>query len=301
MNLANYINDLLYRYDCVIVPDFGGFVTNKIGASLDENTHIFYAPSKQITFNSHLKVSDGLLANYIASSENISFEKASNAITLSVIRWQNELQSKSLKIGAIGALSLNENGQIIFEPNKQVNYLPESFGLATVTASTIKRPQEIVKPLIPVVDKKERKGIPAFIKYAATAAILLTLGFTANNFYQQNKQETLLANQQKSLEKKIQTATFVISNPLPTIELNVVKEIAKPYHVVAGAFQIKENAVKKVNQLKKQGYNASIIGVNKWGLTQVVFNSFADRNDAINNLYKIQATVSKDAWLLESK
>ena len=26
MTLANYINDLLYRYDCVIVPDFGGFV-----------------------------------------------------------------------------------------------------------------------------------------------------------------------------------------------------------------------------------------------------------------------------------
>ncbi|APZ45311.1 SPOR domain-containing protein [Polaribacter reichenbachii] len=301
MNLANYINDLLYRYDCVIVPDFGGFVTNKIGASLDKNTHTFYAPSKQITFNSHLKVSDGLLANYIASSENISFEKASNAITLSVIRWQNELQSKALEIGAIGSLSLNENDQIIFEPSKQVNYLPESFGLSTVTSSIVKRHQEIVKPLIPVVDKKERKGIPAFIKYAATAAILLTLGLTANNFYQQNKQETLLANQQKSLEKKIQTATFVISNPLPTIELNVVKEIAKPYHVVAGAFQIKENAEKKVNQLKKQGYNASIIGVNKWGLTQVVFNSYADRNDAINNLYKIQATVSKDAWLLESK
>ncbi|MBU3010905.1 SPOR domain-containing protein [Polaribacter vadi] len=301
MNLANYINDLLYRYDCVIVPDFGGFVTNKIGASLDENTHMFYAPSKQITFNSHLKISDGLLANYIASSENISFEKASNAITLSVIRWQNELQSKSLEIGAIGTLSLNNNGQIIFEPNSTVNYLPESFGLTTVTNSAVKRHQEIVKPLIPVVNKKERKGIPTFIKYAATAAILLTLGFTANNFYQQGKQETILANQQKSLEKKIQTATFVISNPLPTIELNVVKETAKPYHVVAGAFQIKENAQKKVDQLKKQGFNASIIGVNKWGLTQVVFNSFADRNDAINNLYKIQATASKDAWLLETK
>ena len=31
MILATYINDLLYRYDCVIVPDFGGFVTNRVG------------------------------------------------------------------------------------------------------------------------------------------------------------------------------------------------------------------------------------------------------------------------------
>ena len=75
MNLANYINDLLYRYDCVIVPDFGGFVTNRIGAKLNSDTHTFSPPTKQIAFNSHLKHNDGLLANYIASSEQISFEK----------------------------------------------------------------------------------------------------------------------------------------------------------------------------------------------------------------------------------
>lgn len=301
MILANYINDLLYRYDCVIVPDFGGFVTNRKGANLDESTHTFYPPSKQITFNSHLKGSDGLLANYIASSENISFEKACTAISLSVIKWQNELQTKPVEIAKVGVLTLNETGQIIFEPNTKVNYLAESFGLSTVASSSIKRHKEIVKPLIPVIEKKEKKGIPTFIKYAATAAILLTLGFVGNNAYQQNKQETLLANQEKALEKKIQAATFVISNPLPTIELNVAKKIAKPYHVVAGAFQFPENAQKKVNQLKKLGYNASILGVNKWGLTEVAFNSFADRNDATNNLYKIQETVSKDAWLLIKK
>jgi len=76
MTLANYINDLLYRYDCVIVPDFGGFVTNAISAKVNQFSHTFYPPTKQITFNSHLKNNDGLLANYIASSENVSFEKA---------------------------------------------------------------------------------------------------------------------------------------------------------------------------------------------------------------------------------
>ena len=78
MILANSINDLLYRYNCVIIPDFGGFVTNKISAKMNKAPNTFYPPAKQITFNSHLKVNDGLLANYIASSENISFEKASN-------------------------------------------------------------------------------------------------------------------------------------------------------------------------------------------------------------------------------
>ncbi|WP_026775560.1 HU-CCDC81 and SPOR domain-containing protein [Polaribacter sp. Hel_I_88] len=304
MILANYISDLLYRYECVIVPDFGGFVTNKIGAKINELDHTFYPPSKQITFNSHLTVNDGLLANYIASSENISFEKASNAIALSVIKWQNQLQTKPLEIGSIGVLSLNENGQIIFEPNHTTNYLAASFGLSTVNSPAIKRHKEIVKPLVPIDEKSTKKGIPTFIKYAATAAILLTLGgVVGTNIYQQNKQEVLFANQKDALDKKIQAATFVISNPLPTLELKIVKEekVIKPFHVVAGAFQFPENAEKKVNELKELGYEASILGVNKWGLTEVAFNSFSDKNDAINNLYKIQKSVSKDAWLLVKK
>ncbi|WP_282071206.1 SPOR domain-containing protein [Polaribacter atrinae] len=301
MNLATYINDLLYRYDCVIVPDFGGFVTNRIGAKANNFTHTFTPPTKQVTFNSLLKHNDGLLANYIASAENISFEKASTAISLSVIKWQNELQSRTVQIDRLGVLTLNEEKQIIFEPNTAVNYLTESFGLDTVTSSAISRFKEEVKPLNPTPTKATHKGIPTFIKYAATAAILLTLGFAGYNGYENNLQKENLANQEKAIQKKIQSATFVISNPLPTIDLKVVKEVAKPFHIVAGAFQFAENAEKKVEELKAKGFDAKIIGVNKWGLTQVTFNSYASRNEATNNLYRIQKTVSKDAWLLVEK
>ena len=301
MILATYINDLLYRYDCVIVPDFGGFVTNRIGAKANKFTHTFTPPTKQVTFNNLLKHNDGLLANYIASSENISFEKATTAISLSVIKWQNELQSKAVEIENLGSLSLTEDKKIIFEPNLALNFLTESFGLATVSSSSITRYKEQVKPLIPVFVKEEKKGVPTFIKYAATAAILLTLGLTGYNGYQNKQHEDVLANQEKAIQKKIQSATFVISNPLPTIELNVKKETPKPFHIIAGAFQFAENAEKKVKQLKAKGFDAKIIGINKWGLTEVSFNSFADRNEATNNLYKIQKTVSKDAWLLVKK
>ena len=303
MILANYIKDLLYRYDCVIIPNFGGFITNKISAKFNDDSSSFYPPSKQIAFNSHLKGNDGLLANYISSTENISFEKATNFISTTVNEWNTKLETNTLQLEAIGTLSLNDKSQLIFEPELGVNYLSESFGLAKVEATTIERYKQEVKPLIPVEKKTEtsKKGVPAFIKYAATAAILLTLGYTSTALYQKNAQNKLVASQEKALEKKIQAATFTIKNPLPTIELNVTKETAKPFHVVAGAFQFPENAEKKVKELKNLGYNASVIGVNKWGLTEVVFNSFSDRNDAINNLYKIQKTVSKDAWLLVKK
>jgi hypothetical protein len=299
MNLANYINDLLYRYDCVIVPNFGGFVTHRIGAKLNLGSHTFYPPTKQIAFNSHLKHNDGLLINYVASAEQISFEKAATAISLSVLNWQNEIKINAFTLDNLGTIALNEKQQIIFEPAKEINFLTDSFGLANVPTSLINRQTTPTVPLIPVVASEDKKVIPLFIKYAAAAAILLTLGFVSYNGIQENKQNKTAANQQRALEKKIQTATFIIANPLPTLELNVVKEISKPYHVVAGAFQFPANADRKVKQLISKGFNAKIIGVNDWGLTQVTFDSYARRNDAINSLNKIKRTVSKDAWLLD--
>lgn len=300
MNLATYINDLLYRYECVIIPDFGGFVTNKIGATLNKETHLFTPPTKQITFNNHLKHNDGLLANYIAAAENISFEKATTAISLSVIKWKNQLQTSTINLSKIGSLSLNEDNQILFEPDNSINYLTESFGLTSLESASITRYKQQVTPLVAAVETEDKKGIPNFIKYAAAAAILLTFGYAGYTNYNNNQQKEVFANQEKALTKKIQSATFVISNPLPTIELNVhkEKELSLPYHVVAGAFLIPENAEKKVIQLKAKGFNARIIGVNKWGLTQVTFNSYTNRTDATNSLYKIRKTVSKDAWLL---
>ena len=307
MRIDGYINDLLYRYDCVIVPDFGGFITNKIGAKINHFSHTFYPPTKQISFNSHLKHNDGLLANYIASAENISFEKASALISLSTTKWIKELQSKSVEIERLGNLRLNEDKKIVFEPNTNVNYLTDSFGLSAISSPLVKKYKEPVKPIVVVAQKEEeeeeeRKGVPVFIKVAAGAAILLTLGFLGQKGYEKHQQKEILATQQKNLEQKIQTATFVISNPLPTIELNVAKEISKPYHIVAGAFQFPENAQKKVNQLIKIGYtNAKVGGVNKWGLTQVSFDRYSDRSEAFNQLAIIRKTVAKEAWLFIEK
>jgi len=128
--------------------------------------------------------------------------------------------------------------------------------------------------------------------------ILLGLAYNVYDTGKEKKQLDFYSNQEKVLEKKIQTATFVISNPLPTIELNVTKRSPKAFHVVAGAFQFPENAKRKVSQLKKKGFNAKILGVNKWGLTQVSFDSFYSRKKAYSILATIKKDVSKDAWIL---
>ena len=99
------------------------------------------------------------------------------------------------------------------------------------------------------------------------------------------------------MEQKIQEATFVIENPLPAITLNVKKQTGN-YHVVAGAFRIEENAHKKIEQLKAEGFKARSIGANKYGLHEVVYDSYQTREDALHALRVIKASNNKSAWLL---
>lgn len=299
MTLATYIKDLLYRYECVIVPDFGGFVTNKISAQIDTTSNTFYPPSKQVSFNHHLTHNDGLLANYIASAEQISFEQANKKIVEIVGTWNRQLKSASLSLDKIGSLALNSENHLIFEPENSHNYLLSSFGLASFESASIERPVEKVIPMVPAA--AERKVIPTFVKYAASIALIGVLGYGMVTGYLNKQDQIQYVQQQEEMNQKIQEATFVISSPLPTIELAVSKEVAKPYHVVAGAFQFEENAKKKVDQLKARGHEAYILGKNKWGLTQVAYASFHQKSDAYKSLASIRKSDSKDAWLLIKK
>lgn len=294
MQITTHIQNLLYRHDCVIVTGFGAFISNKIGARIQDK-NIFFPPYKKLGFNASLTHNDGLLANEIAAIESISFEQANLYIANTVQSWNQQLQAGGLTIPNIGKLQLNSNQQVVFEPNQEANYLTSSFGFSSFTKNEITRKETKVVSLESSSNKIE---IPSIIKYAATAAIILTLGGLGWKGYEQQEQKKEYSIQQEKLQEKIQSATFVISNPLPTIELAVAKEVNKPYHLIAGAFQFEENASKKVSLLKQKGYNAYIIGKNKWGLTQVAYNSYADKYEAFKNLAAIRKNDSKDAWLL---
>ena len=306
MTLATYISELLYRYECVIVPNFGGFITNPVSAKINSTTNTFYAPSKQLTFNSHLQNTDGLLAHYIATCKNITYSEAIAFIALEVSNWTTQLKNTSLTLESLGVFNLNADNKLVFEPLDTVNYLTSSFGLSTFVTLEIKRSAfaEKIRSLEIGTEKtsseEQKRKAPAILKYAAAAAIIFAIGTVGWNQFQNYQYNNLVAKaeqQQNKLEQKIQEATFVISNPLPAITLNVTKETFN-YHVIAGAFREPNNAETKLQQLLKKGYPAKILGVNKWHLTQVAYASFNSEDEAINELNLIKRTESKDAWLL---
>lgn len=308
MKLANYISDLLYRYECVIVPEFGGFVTNNKSARIDKINNTLHPPYKQITFNSHLTNNDGLLANYIASVDKIPYESALNFIQFEIDAWLEKIKVQDLYIESIGSFSLVQN-KLHFQPQKKLNYLTSSFGLTNVVIPEIKR--EVYKKEVEKLEEKapilitpERRKAPNYLKYAAIFVLGLSAIGIGGKLYKdhQNKQQIVVAKeQQKRIDQKIENATFVISKPLPTLNLEVNTVDNKSFHVIAGAFRFPENAEKKLTQLKAEGYHARILGINKWGLTIVSFDSYDSERDAINSLNSIKRMKDEKAWLLVQK
>lgn len=306
MILANYISDLLYRYECVIIPDFGGFIVNNKSATIDSINNILSPPFKQITYNSHLKNNDGLLANYIATVDKISYECALNYIRFEIEEWHQKLKNTDIDVEGIGSFSLIDD-KLHFEPQKTINYLVSSYGLSNVISKKIKRETPVKKENVkstvktPVVLNVEPKKTPNYLKYAAIFILgLSVIGFGGKWYsnYQNNQVLVEATEHQKLIENKIENATFVITKPLPTLNLDLVID-KKNFHVIAGAFRFPQNAVRKVDNLKIKGYDdARILGVNKWNLSVVTFGSYSTREEAIEDLMKIRINVEKDVWLL---
>ena len=307
MQLETYISDLLYRYECVVIPDFGAFLTQRESAKIHESTNAFYPPKKVLSFNEQIQKNDGLLVHYISDVEKIPFETALNKIQKRIKSLKSYLiQGETLTFDNIGDIFLSKDGKIQFEPSYHLNYLTDSFGLSQfvspdVTREVYKEEVEAIEEAVPLMITPEERRERPYLRYAAVALIALTIGgLGVSKFYvDQIENHNQLAQEQanKELESRIQEATFIIDNPLPAITLNVAKQEGR-YHIVAGAFRIEQNSFKKVKQLQKLGYNARKIGVNKYGLHEVVYESFEDRVEALRTLRKIRYNHNNAAWLL---
>jgi len=310
MQLETYIGDLLYRYDCVTVPGFGAFLSNRVSAKVHESTHTFYPPKKELSFNEQLQNNDGLLTNYIAEVEKIPYSTANNKISKQVKAIKSYLiEGETIQFENIGEFTLNSESNIVFQPSNHINYLTDSFGLSHFRSNNIKREvykeeAEAIEKVAPIALTPEKRSNYNWLKYAAAAILILGLGgFGAAKYYNNTiEKHNQLAQEEANtqLDAQVQEATFVISNPLPAATLSLEKQTGN-YHIVAGAFRVEANSNKKVKQLRDKGYKARKIGKNRYGLHEVVYSSFKTRAEAQRALYRIRREHNRDAWLLIKK
>ncbi|HLS10824.1 MAG TPA: SPOR domain-containing protein [Flavobacteriaceae bacterium] len=305
MDIVNHINELLFRYECVIIPGFGAFLTHHQSAYTDKDTNTFMPPSKTLSFNRQLQTNDGLLAAHLAKIYGLSYQEALQDLREQVQIWTEQLENKTpLHFVQLGVIESDQEGNWQFSPDPKNIFQAKSFGLGPVKRVEVNReglstPEQKVIPI--QTEETRRNAASKYIRYAGAAvAIALVLGLGGFTWYKNDTQQYNLTQQrlaEQELEKQIHTASFTIANPLPAITLSFTKE-NRPYHIVAGAFREVENAEKRVAQLQNEGYTARILRENAYGLHEVVYNSFASKREAINELRKIVRTENENAWLL---
>ncbi len=170
-----YISELLYKNECVIIPRFGGFVARHVPAKINEDGSLVSPPSKSVLFNRNLQNNDGLLVNFIMEQRSISYDEASNVCnSFSEACEQNLFSDQRLELNEVGVFYLDNEKNIQFEPQNNINYLIEAFGLFPVSATPL-----IGEQTAQIIDLKDRTIVTtektAGQKYSVSVRIKLIL------------------------------------------------------------------------------------------------------------------------------
>lgn len=214
MNIVEHIGRLLFKYECVIIPDFGGFIANYKSAGIKSDSHIFSPPAKNIVFNSTLNSNDGLLVNYISICENISYSDARIEIANFVNFIKTDLNNnKTVVFDGIGNFS-KQSENIVFSPDNSINRLIEAFGLPILQMPIDYK--EYAKPIFSVpssgkgnIVKKVLVTIPVVLVLALLPLKMSKIPFSAStaSFYSQSNSTSDLLNNPSSLSDVIDKLT----------------------------------------------------------------------------------------------
>ena len=305
--ISKYISELLFLHDCVIIPEFGGFVGNKKSAVLNKITGIISPPSKEILFNPNLKTNDGLLINHISKSEGISNVEARNLVVNYVSLINQKLKKiRTFRIENVGLLSLGTEENILFLQDSFTNYNLESFGLKSQKTKKVDHIDKKIQVITtPISTKKGRRKI-----WKAAAILLPIISLSLVSITQEEKIENLYTHMssfklfskteispklQKNIEKNLEV--IISEETKSTLVEELPKIIEKKFFLVAGAFNNERNANNLMNKLQSESYNSEIIGTNKNGLIRVSYDCFATKEEALIELEKLKSK-NKSSWIL---
>lgn len=325
--INTYISDLLCEHNCVVIPEFGGFVANYAPAYIDQNTNYMYAPKKSIVFNRSLQNNDGLLVNEIALCQGLTFKQAKKALDNYVLNLEESLKlHKKVYIEKVGTLLLTAENTLLFVQSDSRNHLLDSFGFGTIQFPKIERQsvqnkiekkiKQIDKPYIPVTKRPWLKVAAVLLPFLMISALTITNKDRVHDVYANlmplSTETTHLKPYIPSLSAyevaspvlNISDALSLFHNSKNDWSSNTIQDTLSEirFFVVAGAFSNKTNAKRLVSKLKNNGFEtAKIIGQNQSGLHRVAYGGYYHTSDAVAALETIRQTTNSSAWILPNK
>ena len=315
LDLKKHINDLLYNYDCVIVPGLGGFVANKKNATLNEKTGIFSPPRREIGFNKSLSHNDGLLISHMASAHGISFEECSTKLAQHIRVLKEELkQGAIVAMGAAGELKNDALGNTLFIPNITESFSTDSFGLSTFhfnTLNEIKKQNETTRRWV-----RHTLQSRSVRQVAASVTLIVGMLFVSPEFGNQTQQSTFtdflpkteyhampVLDNSEALASEVSEVDDAAEETVAEIETNATEalniESQNIYFIIGASFKEEHQAKAHLNKMNRMGMQgAEIIEANN--RYRVALQGFSDKQIAIEALENYRKKNGlNSAWLLK--
>lgn len=237
IELVQHIETLLLDNDCVIIPDFGGFVAHHSSAKWVEEEGLYLPPTRTIGFNPHLKINDGLLVQSYMQTYHTDFSDASKRLEEAVTELNNILHKDGkAELHGIGTLSLNIDNTYEFCPNEDGVVAPELYGLSSFGIEKLKsvmyRQEE--KRIVP--DEKSSKNVyeirinRTLLRHAVAAAVAIIAFFF--------------------MSTPVENTYIETDNYAELISLNIFNTQNNPTVPVKQALTVQSSDKKKVTDLK---------------------------------------------------
>jgi hypothetical protein len=320
MRLENFVLELLYHHDCVVVPQWGGLVANYRAARLNAVSHVISPPSKHIGFNRNLVIDDGLLAHHVGLVLGIAHADAARIVAQYVGDLRSELQANGRVVWEkIGVFYNDAQGALQFMPQDQENFLLSSYGLHPIQLKALRHEQPIEAPTIAPSEKQAasrfnwKYAAAAVVPFLTVAGLLWTMQqqpegdlnwASLNPFASHTKQSTYVLSTQPEAtwintpieqEEILRIGQERSETPVKTAPVKSVPAKGG-YAVIGGAFKVKDNAEKFVKQLRETGFDAKIVG-RSGAVTLVAYGVYSTRTEASNALANLRSTDGKSAWI----
>lgn len=236
--LTRHIEALLLDNDCVILPQFGGFVTNHVSARWIEGENLYLPPYRTVGFNPQLKINDGLLVQSYMHTHDATFPEATRLVEAAIDLLSEELYKEGLvELHGIGILRRTISGEYQFDPTENGVITPALYGLGALDIkplSLLEKEQEEIaiiqetqdedKESVPVIENKNRtitikirhEWITNAVAVAAAILLFFFLSTPVDNTYIEEENYASLGNISVFEQvKKESVITTLIATPTP--------------------------------------------------------------------------------------
>ena len=249
IELQRHIEILLLNNDCVIVPDFGGFVAHQVASRYEQEDHMLLPPMRTLGFNPQLRINDSLLVQSYINALDISYPEALRRIESEVDEMKQVLSEKGYyTLEDIGTLRVNSDGNIEFEPCEAGILSPEYYGLSACEFPTLKDvraakregrtalvPIETELPKDPTLlefidseEEKEERAIQIKLSWirnaVAVAAAVVAFFLMATPIANSDLGTTAMSNLQGNLLTKLMPKDTNMAPAKPVVERKMVSE-----------------------------------------------------------------------------